>query len=209
MSEVPAGGEPLVATSAWRPSTVDGPDAVAYDAMVTQLRRALDAIAQARPPRDVVADLTAQLGVIADRLAPHVARERGRPFGHLSVDGRGQTMVPKLTVDSWTHDDVTARVTFTPYFLGGGGAAHGGAIPLVFDEILGRLANTDRETRSRTAFLHVDFRAIARIGAELVLHAQFDREEGRKRFLSATLHDGDVLVAEATGLFLALRPGQP
>ncbi|HVU71367.1 MAG TPA: hotdog domain-containing protein [Mycobacteriales bacterium] len=209
MSEVGVGGEPLAAVSGWQPGRHEGPDAEQFEAMVTELRRALDAIAESRPPTDVLSELTAQLGAIADRLAPHRVGERGRPFGHLMVDGRGQTMVPKLIVDAWTHDEVTARVTFTSYFLGGGGAAHGGAIPLVFDEVLGRLANTEREPRSRTAYLHVDFRSIARIGAELVMHARFDREEGRKRFLSATLHDGDALVAEAHGLFVALRPGQP
>jgi hypothetical protein len=36
-----------------------------------------------------------------------------------------------------------------------------------------------------------------------------DRIEGRKRFLRSELRDGDVLVAEAEGLFVALNPGQP
>ena len=38
--------------------------------------------------------------------------------------------------------------------------------------------------------------------------ARFDREEGRKRFLSASIRDGKLICADAEGLFVALRPGQ-
>jgi hypothetical protein len=38
---------------------------------------------------------------------------------------------------------------------------------------------------------------------------RYEREEGRKRFLTGWVRDGDVLVAEAEALFVALRPGQP
>jgi hypothetical protein len=39
--------------------------------------------------------------------------------------------------------------------------------------------------------------------------ARAAERSGRKRYLHGTLHDGDRLCAEATGLFLELRPGQP
>jgi acyl-CoA thioesterase FadM len=62
---------------------------------------------------------------------------------------------------------------------------------------------------ARTAYLHVDFRHVTPVETELQVRVRFDREEGRKRFLRGTLHDGDTLCAEAEGLFVALRPGQP
>jgi acyl-coenzyme A thioesterase PaaI-like protein len=104
---------------------------------------------------------------------------------------------------------VVGRVAFGRFYLGGNGAAHGGAIPLVFDEVMGRLANTGGRPPSRTASLHVNYRSITPIERELQLTARFDREEGRKRFLSGELRDGGTLCADVAGIFVALRPGQP
>jgi hypothetical protein len=47
------------------------------------------------------------------------------------------------------------------------------------------------------------------IEPEWQLTARFDREEGRKRFLSGKRRDGGRLCADVEGLFVALRPGQP
>lgn len=86
---------------------------------------------------------------------------------------------------------------------------HGGAIPLLFDEVLGRLASSEDRTPARTAYLHTDFRSITPVGEELVVRAWFVSEQGRKRILRAELMHGETLCAEAEGLFIELRPGQP
>ena len=36
---------------------------------------------------------------------------------------------------------------------------------------------------------------------------RFDREEGRKRYLTGEIRHGERLCAEAHGLFVVLRPG--
>jgi 3-oxoacyl-[acyl-carrier protein] reductase len=77
-----------------------------------------------------------------------------------------------------------------------------------FGELLGQLSNAGRP-RARTAYLHVDYRKITPIGVPLQLHGAFVSEEGRKRVLAATAHADGGLVAEARGLFVELRPGQP
>ena len=117
-------------------------------------------------------------------------------------------MAPALHVEELDPDHVRGHVTFGRFFVGGNGAAHGGAIALIFDEMMGRLANTERRP-SRTAYLHVNYRSVTPIERELQLTARFDREEGRKRFLSGELRDGGTLCADVAGLFVALRPGQP
>ncbi|APB01194.1 hypothetical protein NS506_07169 [Nocardia seriolae] len=61
---------------------------------------------------------------------------------------------------------------------------------------------------TRTAFLHVDYRSITPLNTELKVHGWVERQEGRKVFVRATLHDGDRLCAEAHGLFVLLKPGQ-
>lgn len=58
-----------------------------------------------------------------------------------------------------------------------------------------------------TAFLHVDFRSVARIGLDLHLEAHLERFEGRKRFLRGTITDDGRVCAEATALFVAVRRG--
>jgi hypothetical protein len=47
------------------------------------------------------------------------------------------------------------------------------------------------------------------IDEELTFDGRFDRVEGRKRFLSGRMYRGEVLVSEASGLFVELRLGQP
>lgn len=84
-----------------------------------------------------------------------------------------------------------------------------GPSPLLFDEVLGQLANSGEREPSRTAYLHTDYRAITPIGAELEVRGWFVSEQGRKRILRAELTHGDTVCAEAEGLFIVLRPDQP
>lgn len=196
----------------WRAAILaDGPPyGAVYAGMIDNLRSFLDQLAAARPDPQSIEALSADLRCWAGRLAPMEAAERDRLFGRCTdVPGRAQTMAPRVVVAGVTDDAVTASVFFGPYFLGGNGAAHGGAIPLVFDEVMGRLANSAGRPAQRTAFLHTDFRSITPIGRPLELRAWLVREEGRKRWIRGELHDADTLCAEAEGLFVALRPGQP
>lgn len=100
-------------------------------------------------------------------------------------------------------------VTFGRYFLGGGGAVHGGAISLLFDEVLGRLASSGDRAPARTAYLHTDYRSITPIGEELAVRAWFVSEQGRKRILRATITHGDTLCAEAEDCSSSCDPTSP
>jgi acyl-coenzyme A thioesterase PaaI-like protein len=178
--------------------------------MIDALRVLLDRVTAAAPPADLVADATKSLTELSARLEPYEVREWEQLTGHLPQHpGRAQTMSPQLFVTDHDRDHAEGHVTYGRYFLGGNGAVHGGAIPLLFDEVLGRLANTGGRKPSRTAYLHVDYRSITPVGKRLRVEGHFVSEEGRKRVLRGTLHDGDTLCAEAEGLFVALNPGQP
>ncbi|MGY3555431.1 hotdog domain-containing protein [Williamsia sp. R60] len=209
------GGHPGFDESArpWRSKTLPGGEGSygpAWAELTDALADFLDRLAAAAPDEAMVRSLTGELAAWADKLEPHAVVERERVFGRRTdLAGRGQTMSPKVVVTASTPDTVEATVRFGDYFLGGNGAAHGGAVPLMFDEVLGRLANSAGRPAQRTAFLHTDYRSITPIGKELSIRGWVEREEGRKRYLRATLHQGDVLCAEAEGLFVALKPGQP
>ena len=93
---------------------------------------------------------------------------------------------------------------FSRFYLGSNGAAHGGAIALLFDDLLGQLANSPGEPRARTAYLHLDYRAVVPIDRELRVTAWRTRRDGRKLFIQGAIHDGARILSEANGLFVRL-----
>ncbi|AFC54347.1 hypothetical protein MPRI_47040 [Mycobacterium paraintracellulare] len=211
MTEQPVerGGFPQMRS--WQEPTVRSPGGgPEYGDMIAALRDFLDDVAAAAPDTATIEALTKDLKSWADRLSPDAVPERRQIFARrLDLPGHGQTMAPSITITAGDHDGVSGTVTFGRYFLGGGGAAHGGAIPLLFDEVLGQLANSGDREPSRTAYLHTDYRSITPIGKELTVRGWFVSEQGRKRILRAELCHGDTLCAEAEGLFIVLRPDQP
>ena len=180
-----------------------------FPAMIDALRVLQNRITGSVPSEELAAEVSRTLTGLAIQLGPHTVEEQAQIAGRLDLPGRGQAMVPVIYLDEQDEQHAAGRVTFGRFYLGGNGAAHGGAIPLVFDDLMGRLANAGGRPPARTAYLHINYRSVAPIDRELQLTARFDREEGRKRFLSGELHDGSTLCADVEGLFVALRPGQP
>ncbi|MBK3562458.1 PaaI family thioesterase [Streptomyces sp. MBT62] len=203
--------EGVARVESWsRPAGPDGRSADGYGEMIARLRGFLDYVAAARLDAGTVAALSDDLGAWSERLADLAVSEREQVFGHRDdMPGRGQTMAPALRVQEADRFSVRGTVRFGRYFLGGNGAVHGGAVPLLFDEVLGRLSGSGGRSRARTAYLHTDYRSITPIGAELDVHGWFVSEEGRKRVLRAEIRHNGVLCAEAEGLFVTLKPGQP
>jgi hypothetical protein len=178
--------------------------------MIDALRVLQDRVTAAAPPPELITEVTKSLAELSARLGEHAVDERHQVTGRLSdVPGRGQTLTPAITLDEFDDRHAAGRVTCGRYYLGGNGAVHGGALPLLFDDLMGRLAHTGGRRPSRTAFLHVDYRSITPIEQELRVAVWFESEQGRKRFLRGSLHHGDRLCAEAEGLFVELKPGQP
>jgi acyl-coenzyme A thioesterase PaaI-like protein len=186
------------------------PAHAAFASLIDAVRGFQDSIAGAAPPADVSHAVERQLGGLIELLEPHLVGEQRQLFNRIpAVTGHAQSLTPTLLIDEASAHEVRGRVTFTRFHLGGRWAAHGGAIALMFDSLLGRLAISGGRPRSRTAYLRVDYRHITPLETELQFAAEFVREEGRKRYLTGTMHAGDVLCAEANGLFLELLPGQP
>jgi acyl-coenzyme A thioesterase PaaI-like protein len=203
------GGFPRIHSWA-QPGTEDPGGGPAYGLMIEALRDFLDKVAAAKPDQVTTQALAGDLAAWSQRLARFAVGEAEQPFAHrLDLPGRGQTMSPAFVLNDEDARSVRGSVTFGRYYLGGNGAVHGGAIPLLFDEVLGRLANSGGRPRSRTAYLHTDFRSITPIETTLEVTAWFVSEEGRKRLLRGRIMHGETLCAEAEGLFVALRPGQP
>ncbi|CAN7210677.1 PaaI family thioesterase [Phenylobacterium sp. LjRoot219] len=179
-----------------------------YVEMIDTLREFLDTVAGARPDAATIAALKDDLAAWTKRLGPQVVPEREQLFARLhEAPGRGQTMSPALHVEVCDPGDFRGHVTFGRYFLGVNGAVHGGTLPLMFDEVLGRTA-AHSGLRLRTAYLKTNFRALTPLDTRLEVRGWLERQEGRKYFVRGELRHGDVVCADAEGLFVALRPEQ-
>ena len=156
----------------------------------------------------------------SQRLADHVSSwsallsgarvdESSRMFGYVEhVAGHGQLLSPPFEVEHRDETSVSGKVMFGEYFLGFNGRVHGGAIALVFDEMLAIVANSGVPTVARTARLAVNFRSVAPVGRQLAFRASLLSVDGRKRTVRCELVDGDTVCAEADGLFIELRQSQ-
>jgi acyl-coenzyme A thioesterase PaaI-like protein len=185
------------------PGVADG-----FAELIGRLREVQDLIATVAPTEQASREASSLLNDVLTTLTPHQAVENAHLVGRLlDIPGRGQALVPAHTIDSFDGSRLTGRIVYDGFYRGGNGAVHGGAIPLLFDELMGWTAAYGRE-RLRTAFLHVNFRSPAMVGRELRITTWIEREEGRKVFISGTLDDADTRVADVEGLWVKLRPDQ-
>jgi len=188
----------------------NGPGAhSAYSGMIDTLRGFLDQLAGAALDDATVLEFQSQVRDWSERLAPRGVAEDDRMFGRVQdAPGRGQVLCPAFAIDQQDEMGLRARVTFGAFHHGSNGAAHGGAVALLFDELLGLPANANVPTMARTAYLHVNFRSITPVERELQARAWVTSIDGRKRIVRGELLDGEIVCADAEGLFVELRAGQ-
>ncbi|ROO85426.1 hypothetical protein EDD29_2970 [Actinocorallia herbida] len=188
------------------PADHGGPD---FAPMIEALRVLNDRLIAADVPPTLAAEMRGQFERISAQLAAHRVPESLQVVGHLDAPGQGQTFVPVYAVDHCDATSLRGRVTFGRHYLGRASAVHGGAITLLFDALLGHLANSSgTRPPSRTAYLNTSFRAITPIETELHFELDYTREEGRKRFAHGRLLHDTTLCSEFEGLSVQLNPGQ-
>ncbi|WP_433659758.1 PaaI family thioesterase [Nocardia sp. CA-128927] len=144
-------------------------------------------------------------------LEPHRAPELQGPAGRaVELPGRGSLLLLPWQVAEAGPDGIRMTGEFRRFHLGGNGAAHGGVLPLLFDDLLGMIVHYAGRPISRTAYLHVNYRKITPLETPLTVRGRVDRTEGRKTFITAELLDeqGNVL-ADCEGLMVQLLPWQP
>lgn len=180
-----------------------------YGEFVEQVRGLMDRVRLASPDDELAVEVIGLLKQLNDKLDAARVDEWSTPnWTRHDLPARGNITLPPFLIDRADRTGVDARITFRTFHLGGNAAAHGGHIALGFDDLLGLAAAVHSGGVTRTASLTVDYRSITPLNTELRVHAWADRTEGRKVYVRATLHDGDRLCAEASGLFILLRPGQ-
>ena len=173
------------------------------------LGRLLDGVAGLNFKAEIVPELVENITALTERLgAPESDPDLLLQSLH-QLPSRGRFSIPPFSVDRLTVTEAEGTVMFGRRHGGRNRAAHGGAIAMLFDEALGGLVNRPGQPRARTARLVTHFRSVAPVDKSLTVRASITAREGRKIHARGELSDAGVLCAEAEGLFVVLRPGQP
>ncbi|CAM3208878.1 acyl-coenzyme A thioesterase PaaI-like protein [Williamsia muralis] len=189
-------------------------EAQAYDTdvfvdMIEAFRELQATLCLVAPPPGATTELTAAIADVTNRLKEFEAPEGARPARDLGMRGIAHpVLVPYQSYDT-SDKKLVGTVRFSYAHMGGGGAAHGGVITMLFDDLLGTFVSRRAQLGSRTAYLKVDFRNVTPVHCDLRIDASIDRIEGRKTFVTGTILNGDVVCATAEALFIRLLPGQP
>ncbi len=109
----------------------------------------------------------------------------------------GENGVPEIRGTAW----------FDYPYEGPPNCVHGGVIAATFDEVLGA-ANIVAGSPGMTGTLNVRYRKPTPLRAELRLEGRFLDINGRKIRTWGGMYHGDVLTAEAEGLFIEVIPSQ-
>jgi acyl-coenzyme A thioesterase PaaI-like protein len=123
-------------------------------------------------------------------------------FDHSPLLGLANPVAPPLRLRI-EGDAVVGTAVFGKQYEGPPGHVHGGLVAAAFDEALG-MAQAMTGHPGMTGTLTVRYRRPTPLHTEVRFHARVDRVEGRKIFASGTLHAGDVLCAEAEGVFISV-----
>jgi uncharacterized protein (TIGR00369 family) len=181
------------------------------------LRDLADAAVRTEVPADELAAVAAAARELTARL-----RATGRELHEVaSVDdpdagerwyspvyGPGSPVAPPLEVSDTPDGRATGRVVVGKPHEGPPGLVHGGVVATLLDHVLARAVRAGGRG-GLTATLTVRYRRPVRLGVPLLLAAEVGESSGRRTTATARVtaeDDPDTVLAEAEGLFVALRP---
>lgn len=179
------------------------------------VRGVLHRLVQTSAPVPMIAEAADQVEVVAALLAAHrsastyegfaESANAGEPFAffdHSPMLGRANPLAPPIEL-SLEDGKMIGRATFGAAYEGPPGCVHGGFIAAAFDEVLGSTQSLSGSP-GMTGRLTVSYRSPTPLLTPLVFEGTLDRVEGRKIFTTGRLLAGDVLCAEAEGLFISI-----
>ncbi|MBU1226146.1 MAG: PaaI family thioesterase [Actinobacteria bacterium] len=141
-----------------------------------------------------------------DRAIPMPAAARIPPFHLPWCFGCGPENEQGLRLEARIEGDlVVADIQFAPWFQGGPGVVHGGAIAAFFDDLMG-FVPVAHLVPAVTAHLSIDYRRPIPLGKTVRGEAWLTERDGRKLWAQAVGIDGsgEVLI-ECKALYLAVN----
>ncbi|WP_183093158.1 hypothetical protein [Nocardioides stalactiti] len=177
-------------------------DEDAFLRMVDTLRGFLGAVAHASPSSTQVTELQNDLARWTAALELRRVADDDAPYGQLAATpSHALGSLPDISIEEESASGLRATVTFTRWHVGGGGTVHGGQVALVLDELMGR-AQLLSGWIARTAYLTTTYTAATPYERPLQVDVRTKLIDGRKRFVTARLTDGQVTCATAEALFV-------
>jgi acyl-coenzyme A thioesterase PaaI-like protein len=177
------------------------------------MRLVIERLVGTSAPADELAAAADQLEAIAAALEPYPrgriydgyaeSANSGDPhafFDWSPIMGRANPLAPPIILEE-IKDRVVARVRFGSAYEGPPGCVHGGYVAAGFDDVLG-VANSVSGEPAMTGTLTVKYRKPTPLYRDLRYVAFLDKVSGRKVSTRGELWDGDLLTAEAEGLFI-------
>jgi uncharacterized protein (TIGR00369 family) len=183
----------------------------------TALRELVDAAVRTEESVDELAAATAEARALTERLRTEarglhdIATVDDPEIGerwYSTVYGPGNPVAPPLVATDSPDGRATGRATLGKPHEGPPGLVHGGVVATLLDHVLARAVRAAGRG-GLTATLTVTFRRPVQLGVPLLATAELTGQDGRRTTASARLvaeDDPGTTLAEAEGLFVALRP---
>lgn len=158
-------------------------------------------------PRADVDDAVRQMKLARDALAPAAALDLAQPENvrrtRNPTSGAANPIAPPMS-PVIVEGKIVASVTFNEAYQGPPSVVHGGFVAAVLDEALGRTRHlTDRNVV--TGSLHVKYLRPTPVNVDLVVEAWIADVQERKMISRGILRHGDVVTAEAEGVFVFMQ----
>jgi uncharacterized protein (TIGR00369 family) len=183
----------------------------------TALRELVDAAVRTEVSVDELAAATASARALTERLRAEsrglhdIATVDDPEIGerwYSPVYGPGNPVAPPLVATDSPEGRATGRATLGKAHEGPPGLVHGGVVATLLDHVLARAVRAAGRG-GLTATLTVTFRRPVQLGVPLRATAELTGQDGRRTTATARLvaeDDPGTTLAEAEGLFVALRP---
>ncbi len=185
--------------------------------LAAEVRRITSAMVGLPLTDSEIAAARVALAAVADRLEQSAGpgrRPRAQPdavgkpqdfFPTSPVIGFANPVAPPVVVEA-VDGGLVGTAWFDYQYEGPPTCVHGGIIAHGLRRDAGGGQHPVRERPGMTGTLTIRYRKPTPLRTTLRLEARFVRRDGRKILTSGTIHHGDVLTAEAEGIFIELVP---
>jgi acyl-coenzyme A thioesterase PaaI-like protein len=141
-----------------------------------------------------------------DPVSPFASPGARTSYGDMSpLRGVRNPLAPPLRIERATRPDgspcMVGRATLSRAYEGPPHGVHGGFVAALFDEMLGAALGL-APPPGVTATLEVRYRNVTPIERELRFEAWIAEDRGRRIVIHASCHAGELLTADAKGLFV-------
>ncbi len=134
--------------------------------------------------------------------AANIGGDQAALFDHSPLIGLANPLAPPVTIRV-EEDHIDADVTFGSAYEGPPGCVHGGYLAAAFDEVLGAAQSLGGRP-GMTGTLTIRYRSPTPLHTPVRFVAEVDRVEGRKIFTTGRSYAGDLMTADAEGIFISV-----